>query len=136
MKSTLLLLLFILIACSARAFAGLGNSEKEIAAAFGKTVDPGAPDGEGVITNTYEKGDYIILVQFAKGSCVAETYTRKDRRKFSDNEILTLINASAQGKEWKKQLGASPSWERSDNHAQARTETLAGRPTLLISAKS
>jgi hypothetical protein len=136
MKRTLLVLLIVAAAFNAPALAGLGNSEKEITALFGKTVDPGAPDSEGVITNTYEKGDYIILVQFAKGSCVAETYTRKDRRKFSDKEIMALLNGSAHGKEWKKQLGAKPAWARSDHGAQAWTETLAGRPTLLIQAKS
>ena len=136
MKRILLLLLIVTVAFSAAAFAGLGNSEKEIAALFGKTVDPGAPDNDGVITNTYEKGEYIILVQFSKGSCVAETYTRKDRRKFRDKEILTLLSGSAHGKEWKKQLGAKPAWERSDSGARAWTETLAGRPTLLIQSKS
>ena len=136
MKFISVLIVVLCIALSARTFAGLGNSEKEIAALFGKTVDPGAPDHDGVITNTYEKGEYIILVQFEKGSCVSESYTRKDRRKFSDKEIMTLLSGSAHGKEWKKQLGAKPAWERTDHSAQAWTETLAGRPTLLISAKS
>ena len=136
MKRTLLLLFIITMTFSAAAFAGLGNSEMEIAGLFGKSVDVGSPDSDGTITNTYAKGDYIILVQFAKGSCVAETYTRKDRHKFGDKETLTLLNGSSAGKEWKRQLGASRAWERSDHGAQAWTETLAGRPTLLIQAKS
>lgn len=136
MKRILALLLVFGVLFSERTLAGLGNSEKEIAALFGKAVDPGAPDRDGVITNTYEKGEYIVLVQFSKGSCVAETYSRKDRRKFKDKEILTLLSGSAHGKEWKKQLGAKPAWERSDNGAHAWTETLAGRPTLLIQSKS
>jgi len=118
---------------SARTFAGLGNSEKEIAGLYGKSIDPGTPDPDGKITNTYQKGDYLILVQFANGACVAESYTRKDRHKFSDKEITALLSGSA-GKEWNKQSAAK--WERSDHAAHAWTETLAGRPTLLIQAKS
>ena len=136
MKRTLLLLSIVVLACSAQTFAGLGNSENEIAALYGKSIDPGSPDRDGTITNTYQKGDYLILVQFAKGSCVSESYTRKDRRKFSDKEIMALLSSNASGKEWKKQLGAAQNWERTDHAAHAWTETMAGRPTLLIQAKS
>ena len=136
MKRTLLLLLLVGIACTARTFAGLGNSENEIAALYGKSIDPGSPDSDGTITNTYQKGDYLILVQFAKGSCVAESYTRKDRHKFSDKEITRLLSSNASGKEWKRQLGTGQNWERTDHAAHAWTEILAGRPTLLIQAKS
>jgi hypothetical protein len=136
MKRTLLLLFIVVIACGVRTFAGLGNSENEIVALYGKSIDPGSPDSDGTITNTYQNGDYLILVQFAKGSCVAESYTRKDGRKFSDKEITALLSSNASGEEWKKQLGGGQKWERSDHAAHAWTETLAGRPTLLIQAKS
>jgi len=136
MKRILLLVVILCVPFSARVFAGLGNSEKEIAALYGKSIDPGEPDSDGTITNTYAKGDYLILVQFAKGSAVAESFTRKDKRKLSDKEILVLINGSGAGKEWKKESGATARWERSDHGAHAWTEALAGRPTLLIQAKS
>ena len=87
MKRALSLLFILSVTLGARTFAGLGNSESEIVGLYGKSIDPGSPDSDGTITNTYQKGDYLILVQFAKGSCVAESYTRKDRRKFSDKEI-------------------------------------------------
>src|SRR5262245_8225556 len=136
MKFISLLIVVVFLSFSARTFAGLGNSESQIVGLYGKSIDPGSPDRDGTITNTYQKDGYIILVQFAKGSCVAESYTRKDRRKFSDKEITTLLSSNAGGKEWKKQLGADQRWERSDHGAQAWTETLAGRPTLLVLAKS
>lgn len=136
MKRALSLLFILALALSARTFAGLGNNENEIAALYGKSIDPGSPDSDGTITNTYQKGEYLILVQFAKGSCVAESYTRKDRRKFSDKEITALLSSNASGKEWKRQLGAGQNWERTDHAAHAWTEVLAGRPTLLIQAKS
>jgi hypothetical protein len=136
MKRALSLLFILSVAFSTRTFAGLGNSENEIVALYGKSIDPGSPDSDGTITNTYQKGDYLILVQFAKGSCVAESYTRKDRHKFSEKELTTLLSGSASGKEWKKQLGGEQKWERSDHGAQAWTEVLAGRPTLLVQAKS
>lgn len=136
MKLISLLIVVLGVGLSEKTFAGLGNSENEIAALYGKSIDPGSPDSDGTITNTYQKGDYLILVQFAKGSCVAESYTRKDRRKFSDKELATLLSGNASGKEWKKQLGGAQTWERSDHAAHAWTETLAGRPTLLIQAKS
>lgn len=123
MKPALSLLFILAVAFSARTFASLGNSENEIAALYGKSIDPGSPDSDGTITNTYQKGDYLILVQFAKGSCVAESYTRKDRRKFSDKEITAILSSNAGGKEWKKQLGGEQKWERSDHGAQAWTET-------------
>jgi hypothetical protein len=136
MKRALSLLFILSVAFSTRTFAGLGNSENEIVGLYGKSIDPGSPDSDGTITNTYQKGDYLILVQFAKGSCVAESYTRKDRRKFSDKEITAILSSNAGGKEWKRQLGAGQNWERTDHAAHAWTETLTGRPTLLIQAKS
>jgi len=136
MKRALSLLFILSVALGARTFAGLGNSESEIVGLYGKSIDPGSPDSDGTITNTYQKGDYPILVQFAKGSCVAESYTRKDRRKFSDKEITAILSSNAGGKEWKRQLGAGQIWERTDHAAHAWTETLTGRPTLLIQAKS
>jgi hypothetical protein len=136
MKRILWLIVILGIGCSGRLFAGLGNSEKEITAQYGKSIDPGAPDSDGLTTNTYTKGDYLILVQFKKGSCVAESYTRKDRHKLSEKEIATLLSPSAGGKEWKKESPSKQAWERSDHAAHAWTETLAGRPTLLVQAKS
>jgi len=118
-----------------QAFARLGDTEQQIAALYGNPVDNDKPDENGVITNTYHKGDYLILVQLLKGHSVAESYTRMDRARFSEKELSTFLKASAAGQEWNKQSGKKLSWERGDHRASAWCETLSGRPTLLIQAR-
>ncbi len=134
MKPVLVVAAALVIALSDQAFARLGNTEDQVSALFGKSVDPGQPDKDGITTNTYQKGDYIALVQFLKGHSIAETYTRVDRHKFSEKELSIFLQGNSAGKGWKKDPGKL-AWERSDQHAKAWCETLAGRPTLLIQAR-
>jgi hypothetical protein len=74
MKHVLILVAAIVIALSGQAFARLGNTEDQVSALFGKPIDPGKPDNDGITTNTYKNptGDYIAVVQFLKGHSVAE----------------------------------------------------------------
>ena len=136
MKPILILAAAIVTALSGQASARLGQTEGQVNALFGKPVDPGKPDSDGVTTNMYKNptGEYLAVVQFFKGRSVAEAYSRVDKRKLSEKELSTFLQGNSAGKEWKKDP-RKLAWERSDHHATAWCETLSGRPTLLIQAK-
>jgi len=134
MKRTLLVIALSCLALSGRIFAALGDTEDQVADLFGKPVDPGFPDKRGVTTNTYQKGNYVILVQFLKHLSLAESYTRVDKQEFSNNEISALLDGNSNGQGWEKNPDKME-WERSDHKARAWLETLSGRPTLLVQAR-
>ena len=136
MKAILILAAAIMIGISDQAFARLGQTEEQVSALFGKPIDVGTPDKEGVTTNMYKNpsGEYIALVQFQKGHSIAEAYSRMDSGKLSEKEISIFLRGNSGGEEWIKDP-KKLAWERSDHHAKAWSETLSGRPTLLIQAK-
>jgi hypothetical protein len=136
MKRIVLLAAALVIALSDQGFARIGNTEDQVNALFGKPVDPGKPDSNGVTTNMYKNptGEYLAVVQFVKGHSVAEAYSRVDRHKLSEKEMSIFLQGNAAGKEWKKDPHKL-AWERSDHRATAWCETLSGRPTLLIQAR-
>jgi hypothetical protein len=130
----MLLVAMLCVALSARALAALGNSESEIAELFGKPTEQGFPDNKGITTNIYQKGDYLILVQFLRRLSLAESYTRVDQHEFSEREISAFLEGSSNGRTWDKNPDKQQ-WERDDHKARAWCETVRGRPTLLIQAK-
>ncbi|MEY2482284.1 MAG: hypothetical protein QOK24_812 [Verrucomicrobiota bacterium] len=136
MKPILILAAAIVIGFSGQAIARIGQTEEQVSALFGKPIDAGAPDKEGVTTNMYKNpsGEYHALVQFLKGHSVAEAYSRVDRGKLSEKEMSIFLQGNSGGKEWTKDP-SKLAWERSDHRAKAWYETLSGRPTLLIQAK-
>ena len=121
---------------SGQTIARLGNTEDEVSALFGKPVDPGTPGSNGLTTNMYRNrtNEYLAVVQFLNGHSIAESYARVDNHKFSEKELSIFLQGNSGGKEWKKDP-RKLAWERSDHHAKAWCETLAGRPTLLIQLK-
>ncbi len=133
MKHVLILAAALVIALSGQAFARLGQTEDQVSALFGKPVDPGKPDNNGVTTNMYKNPtrEYLAVVQFLMGHSVAEAYSRVDRRKLSEREVSIFLQGNSSGKEWKKDP-RKLAWERSDHHASAWCETLSGRPTLFV----
>jgi hypothetical protein len=133
MNRILLLVAMLCVVLSGRTLAALGNSESEIADLFGKPSEQGFPDTRGITTNIYQKGDYIILVQFLRHLSLAESYTRIDKNEFSESELSALLEGSSNGRAWNKDPDKL-AWERSDHKASARCETLSGRPTLMIQA--
>ena len=136
MKQFLMLAATIVIGLSGQALARLGQTEEQVSALFGKPIDAGAPDKEGVTTNMYKNpsGEYHALVQFLKGHSIAEAYSRVDKGKLSEKEMSAFLQGNSGGKEWIKDP-SKLAWERSDHRAKAWYETLSGRPTLLIQAK-
>jgi hypothetical protein len=136
MKNTMILGAALVIGLSSEAFARLGQTEEQVNALFGKPIDPGTPDKEGVTTNMYKNptGEYHTLVQFLKGHSIAEAYSRVDGGKLSEKEMSAFLQGNSGGKEWIKD-SSKLAWERSDHRAKAWAETLSGRPTLLIQAK-
>src|SRR5882724_3967815 len=136
MKHVLILAAAIVIALSGQAFARLGQTEDQVNALFGKPVDPGKPDSDGLTTNMYKNptGEYLAVVQFLKGHSVAEGYSRVDRRKLSEKEESIFLRGNSAGKEWKKDP-RKLAWESSDHRATASCETLSGRPSLLVQAR-
>jgi hypothetical protein len=136
MKNIMIISAVIVLGLSSDAFGRLGQTEEQVSALFGKPIDAGAPDKEGVTTNMYKNpsGEYHALVQFLKGHSIAEAYSRVDSGKLSDKEMSIFLQGNAAGKEWIKDPHKL-AWERSDHRAKAWSETLSGRPTLLIQAK-
>ena len=136
MKPILILAAALVIALSDQTFARLGQTEDQVNALFGKPVDPGKPDRDGITTNMYKNptGEYLAVVQFLNGHSVVEAYSRVDRHKFSKKELSIFLQGNSAGKEWKKDP-RKLAWERSDHRAMAWCETISGRPTLLIHAK-
>jgi hypothetical protein len=126
----------IVLGLSGQAFARLGQTEEQVSALFGKPIDAGTPDKEGVTTNMYKNpsGVYLAVVQFLKGHSIAEVYSRVDSGKLSEKEMSIFLKGNSGGKEWIKDP-RKLAWERSDHRAKAWYETLSGRPTLLIQAK-
>jgi len=134
MKNVLFLIVILAATVTAQLFASLGNGEKEIAALYGDPISSGDADKNGVVTKKYQHGDYAILVQFLSHHSLAESHTRTDLHEFSQEELSNLLRANSQGFEWKKNPRYQD-WERSDHHARAWCETVAGRPTFLVHAK-
>jgi hypothetical protein len=136
MKNILILAATIVIGLSGQTFARLGQTEEQVTALFGKSIDAGTPDKEGVTTNIYKNpsGEYLALVQFLKGRSIAEAYSRVDGGKLSEKEMSIFLQGNSAGKKWIKD-SRKLAWERSDHRAKAWYETLSGRPTLLIQAK-
>lgn len=134
MKQTAFLTVVFLTVTSASIFAALGNTENEVADLFGKPTDVGLPDNKGVSTNLYQKGDYVILVQFLRHLSLAESYTRKDQHELSPREIDAFLEGSSNERAWIKDPNKLE-WERDDHKAKAWCQTIGGRPTLLIQAK-
>ncbi len=134
MKRTLLLVAIACVGLSASVFAALGNTEEEIAGLFGNPVEQRPPDKNGITTNRYQKGNYVILVQFLKHLSLAESYARLDKREFSEEELSALLEGNSNGRLWNKDPNKL-AWERSDHKASAWCRTLSGLPTLLIEAR-
>ncbi|PYK13991.1 MAG: hypothetical protein DME65_00160, partial [Verrucomicrobia bacterium] len=69
MKLIAILAAALVIASSDHAFARLGQTEDQVDALFGKPIDPGKPDSDGITTNMYKNrtGEYLAMVQFVKG---------------------------------------------------------------------
>src|SRR5205085_8735992 len=129
MKRILLLTLILCVTLSARILAALGNSETQLADLYGKPTEQGFPDKNGVTTNMYQKGDYLILVQFLRRYSLAESYTRIDKRDFSEKEIAAFLEKNSNERQWSKNPNKQ-AWERSDHKASAWCETLSSRPSL------
>jgi hypothetical protein len=136
MKLILILAAAIVTGMSSQAFARIGQTEEQVSALFGKPIDAGTPDKEGVTTNMYKNpsGEYHALVQFQKGHSIAEAYSRVDGGKLSEKEMSIFLQGNSGGKEWIKDP-RKLAWERSDHRVKAWSETLSGRPTLLIQVK-
>jgi len=134
MKRILVLVVISSITLSGTVFAALGDTEEAVADLFGKPVDQGFPNARGVTTNSYQKGNYMILVQFLAHLSLAESYTRVDKQELSNNEISALLDGNSNGRGWEKDPDKME-WVRSDHKARAWLETLSGRPTLLVQAQ-
>jgi len=136
MKRSLVVVLVIGALLSPRAFAALGQNENEIQNLFGIPVRQGAVDKKCVITNVYQKGNYIILVQFLNHLSLAESYARTDKKELSQKEIDAFLEGSSNGRPWMKDPSKQQAWERSDRKASAWCQkTSSGLPTLLIEAR-
>src|SRR6266508_2766098 len=104
MKHIVILAAALVIALSDQAFARLGQTEDQVNALFGKSIDPGKPDSDGITTNMYKNptGEYLAVVQFLKGHSVTESYARVNSRKLSEKELSIFLQGNSAGKEWKK----------------------------------
>lgn len=130
MKRFLTLALTMMFA--AQLFARLGNNEAQIEELYGKPVKTGTPDKLGVTTNRYEKGDYVILIQFLRHLSIAESFTRTDQKDFSEDELNHFLEGRTYSSHaWIKDPDKLE-WVRIDRHARAWCRNISGRPTFLI----
>jgi hypothetical protein len=134
MKRSLILISILGVFLSSRTSAALGNDEGQIENLFGTPVKEGVPDKKGITTNLYEKGKYVILVQFLNHLSLAESYTRADQLELSQTEIDAFLEGSSNGRPWTKDPNKQ-AWERADHKAKAWIATVGGRSTLLIEAE-
>lgn len=134
MKRILILIAVLTIAFTAQGFAALGNTEDQIEDLLGKPTAEGFPDARGISTNKYQKGNYIVLVQFLHHLSLAESYTRTDKAELRESEIAALLEGSANDLKWIKDPSGN-AWQREDHKARAWYETLRGQPTLLLQAQ-
>jgi len=134
MKRSIIFTVMLALFFGARAFAALGNSESEVEELFGKPVNQGFPNQKGITTNVYEKGDYVILVQFLDHLSLAESYTRTDQTELTQREIDLFLEGSGNEQPWTKNP-TKQEWERADHKARAWCTTVRGRPTLLVQAE-
>jgi hypothetical protein len=126
------LIFFAAMSFGAQLFAHIGDNEQKIEERYGKPVKSGFPDKRGVTTNKYEKGDYIILIQFLRHLSIAESYTRADQHDFSEDELNHFLEGrSYSSNAWIKDPNKQE-WQRLDHHARAWCTTVSGRPTFLI----
>jgi len=79
-------------------------------------------------------GEYLAVVQFLKGRSVAEAYSRVDRHKLSERELLIFLDGNSAGNKWEKKRSKKNAWIRSDHRAHASYETVSGYPTLMVQA--
>ena len=134
MKRIWLLIAALTVGLSARSFAALGDTEDQIAELLGQPSQSGFPDQRGVSTNVYQKGNYMVLVQFLHHLSLAESYTRTDKAELRESEIAALLDGSSNGLKWIKDPD-KPAWIREDHKARAWCETVSGRPSLLLQAQ-
>jgi hypothetical protein len=136
MKNIMIIAAAIVLGLGSDVFARIGQTEEQVSALFGKPIDAGTPDKEGVTTNMYKNptGEYHALVQFLKGHSIAEAYSRVDGAKLSEKEMSIFLQGNSGGKEWIKDP-RKLAWERSDHRAKAWSETLSAQSTLLIQVK-
>jgi hypothetical protein len=134
MKRSLIIISIITTLSCSPIFAELGNDESQITNLFGAPVKEGARDKKGVTTNLYEKGNYIILVQFFNHLSLAESYMRADQQDLSQKEIDAFLEGSSNGRPWAKDPNKQ-AWERADHKAKAWIATVKERSTLLIEAE-
>jgi hypothetical protein len=135
MKHFRLLIVLLAMTSAGQLSARIGNNEEQIAELYGKPVNSGFPDRNGVSTNSYQKGDYLVLVQFLRHLSIAESYTRTDKREFLEEELIGFLEGRGySSQEWIKDPDRM-AWERIDHHARAWCETISGRPTFLIHVK-
>lgn len=136
MKRSFAIIVAIGVFLSPRVFAALGQNENEIQNLFGVPVRQGAVDKKGITSNVYQKGNYMILVQFLNHLSLAESYARTDKKELSQKEIDAFLEGSSNGRPWMKDPNKQQAWERSDRKASAWCQkTSSGLPTLLIEAR-
>jgi hypothetical protein len=126
----------LMLAWCDHAMARIGQTEEQVEALFGKSIDTGTANQNGVTTNLYKtpSGEYLAAVQFLKGHSISESYARADSRELSEREISVFLQGNSAGKEWNKDP-KKLAWERSDHHAKAWCEVIGDRSTLVVELK-
>jgi hypothetical protein len=61
MKNIMIIAAAVVIGLSGDAFGRIGQSEEQVSALFGKPIDAGRPDKEGVTTNIYKNQTVSIM---------------------------------------------------------------------------
>jgi len=98
----LIALLTVLLICSS-ANARIGENESQIEARYGKPFKTftAAESPRPAVKKMYKSAGIVILVSFLNGVSESESYAKPDA-KINRTEVETILQANAQGKEWKE----------------------------------
>jgi len=107
MKHIVILAAALVIALSDQAFARLGQTEDQVNALFGKPIDPGKPDSDGITTNMYKNPtrEYLAVVQSFSREILPARNGKEIRASSRGKEAITTQLHGA--KRWRDDLPSS-----------------------------
>jgi hypothetical protein len=146
MKALFILFFFVNLATSA--WANLGDSEEQLIKHYGKEIIKSKDQAKGGAVAldrlSFNESGFQIDVLLFNGVSSEESVYHRPYVPLTDQEIITMLNANAQGQAWKEVtpqqelllwLHSLKSWQRDDG-VIASLEGPKEKPRLLFHVKS
>jgi hypothetical protein len=118
---TLILTLAFVVTLAGSAHARLGETADQLEQRYGQPLSENDQKGEGdkvaLAEVVFQKGGFQVNVTVVDGISVEETFKKINGQALSVQEIRTLLNANAQGREWDapQVVKGDRLWARDDN---------------------